>query len=194
MIEIARLLIRLDEVEPPVSRRIEVPLAMTLDELHRVVQASMGWENYHLYEFSIGRRRDQAYGVPDPDGDFRDYDPLPASETSLAELLAGIPARAKRFAYVYDFGDNWRHTIKLEAIGAAAPDTPYPRLLAAEGACPPEDAGGPDGYARYLEAIADPGHERHAEMIAWRGAGFDPADAGAAAIRARLAGLTTPLA
>ncbi len=66
--KIARLAIALDEVKPPVRRRIEVPFAVRLDRLHRVLQIVMGWEGYHLCEFRIAR--DIAYGVPDPDWDF----------------------------------------------------------------------------------------------------------------------------
>ena len=68
--QIARLAISLDEVKPAVRRRIEVPVSMRLDRLHRVFQIVMGWEDYHLYEFRIGR--DIAYGIPDPDWDFPD--------------------------------------------------------------------------------------------------------------------------
>jgi hypothetical protein len=71
--EIARLAISLDEVKPPVRRRIEVPLTVRLDRLHRVLQIVMGWEGYHLYEFRVAR--DIAYGVPDRDWDFPDRGP-----------------------------------------------------------------------------------------------------------------------
>ena len=40
--KIARLAISLDEVKPPVRRRIEVPLGIRLDRLHRVLQIVMG--------------------------------------------------------------------------------------------------------------------------------------------------------
>jgi hypothetical protein len=63
--EIVRLRIELDEMEHPVLRRIEVPLAIRLDDLHSVIQVAMGWENYHLYEFRVGRA--VRYGIPDPD-------------------------------------------------------------------------------------------------------------------------------
>ena len=82
--QIARLAIALDEVKPPVRRRIEVPLTIRLDRLHQVFQAVMGWENYHLYEFRIGR--DIAYGVPDPNGDFLGSSSRPANRTTLAQL------------------------------------------------------------------------------------------------------------
>ena len=191
MTEIARLLIQLDNIRPPVRRRIEVPLGIRLDNLHLVIQAAMGWENCHLYEFRVGGRDGLAYGVPDPDGVFAESDPLPAWKASLADLLARLSSRAKAFKYVYDFGDDWRHNVKLEAIATADPDTAYPRLLLAERACPPEDVGGPWGYAGYLEAIANPAHPNHAEMIEWRGDSFDPAVADDAEIRARLNRIAT---
>jgi hypothetical protein len=43
--------------DPPIWREIEVPAAMTLKQLHAVVQAAMGWEEAHLWEFAVGRER-----------------------------------------------------------------------------------------------------------------------------------------
>jgi Plasmid pRiA4b ORF-3-like protein len=60
------------------------------------------------------------------------------------------------------------------AVANAEPEATYPRLLSAKGRCPPEEVGGTWGYAQYLEAMADPKHERHAEMVDWRGPDFDP--------------------
>jgi hypothetical protein len=54
------------------------------------------------------------------------------------------------------------------------PDFTYPLLIDATGRCPPEDVGGPWGYAEFLEAIADPKHERHAEMTERADEPFDP--------------------
>lgn len=50
----------------------------------------------------------------------------------------------------------------------------YPRLLEAAGRCPPEDVGGPWGYAEFLEAIRDPNHDRHIEFKEWIAEDFDP--------------------
>ena len=80
----------------------------------------------------------------------------------------------KTLKYLYDFGDGWEHTIKIERIAAAEPGLAYPRLIDVTGRCPPEDIGGPWGYEEFLEAIADPQHERHAEMREWCPDGFDP--------------------
>jgi hypothetical protein len=182
---IARLKITLDHVEPAVMRRLEVPFDIKLSDLHLVIQAAMPWRNYHLYEF---RARNHRWGLPAPDFDWPDMPRvLAAKGTSLAELIA-ITA-AKTFIYVYDFGDDWQHKVKIEKTCEPAPGVAYPRLTEAGGRCPPEDVGGPWGYAGYLEAIADPNHERHAEMVEWRGAHFDPTVIDVAGIEKGLAKL-----
>lgn len=183
----ARLEITLDRVEPPVLRRIEVPLEIRLDDLHLAIQIAMGWENCHLYEF---RTRVGRWSVPDPDFDMPDNHS--ATSATLSDLLK--KGGAKTFKYVYDFGDGWEHTVKVEAVAPAVVGAPCPRLLEARCACPPEDVGGPWGYAEYLEAIADPDHEQHKDMIRWRGPGFDPAAVDADGIRKRLEGSAKPAA
>jgi hypothetical protein len=163
---IACLKITLHDVEPPVMRRIEVPLTIRLDRLHLALQAAIGWTNSHLYEI---RARDVGWGIPDPDwGD----GPLDARKARLLDVLEDTGA--KSFRYLYDFGDGWEHTIKIERIVDAVPSVAYPRLIEATGRCPPEDIGGPWGYGDFLEAIADPKHERHAESMEWIGEHFDP--------------------
>jgi Plasmid pRiA4b ORF-3-like protein len=179
--DIVRLKVVLDHVEPTVMRRIEVPLGIRLDRLHIVLQAAVGWTNGHLWEL---RARDVGWGIPDPgwgDG------PRDASKTTLLALLkdTGI----KTLIYLYDFGDGWEHTIKVERIGDTVPGALYPRLIEAVGRCPPEDIGGPPGYAEFLEAIADPDHERHDELTEWYDGDFDPAAVDAEAIKLQLANL-----
>src|SRR3546814_12020562 len=69
--------------------------------------------------------------------------------------------RGKTFHYLYDFGDGWEHSVKIQGIAPADPQGSYPRLLEATGMRPPEDSGGPWGYADKLEALTDPAHEYH---------------------------------
>jgi hypothetical protein len=76
--------------------------------------------------------------------------------------------------YVYDYRDKWDHVIRIERIGEPDPQALYPQLVAATGRCPPEDVGGPPGYAEFLVAIADPTHEEHDHMLTWCGGAFDP--------------------
>ena len=61
----------------------------------------------------------------------------------------------------------------------------FPRLIDAKGRCPPEDVGGAWGYAEYLEAISDPLHPRHTELMGWLGR-CDPNEVDRAAIEAAL--------
>ena len=166
---IARLRIILSDVDPLPMRHIEVPLKIRLDRLHEVMQAAMGWTDTHLYEFRAG---DVGWGIPDPDG-FYDG-PLPAKKTTLEKVLEGTGVRTVQ--YIYDFGDDWDHSIRVEQVNDATPGVLYPRLLKATGACPPEDVGGAWGYEEFLEALADPGHEQHEDMIRWSGGSFDPDD------------------
>jgi Plasmid pRiA4b ORF-3-like protein len=161
---IARLKITLDDVKPTILRRIEVPFDIRLDRLHLTLQAAIGWTNSHLYEIRAG---DVGWGMTDPDwGD----GPLDARKARLVDALED----AKTLRYIYDFGDGWEHTIKVERLIDAEPGLIYPRLIDATGRCPPEDVGGPWGYPEFLDAIHDPKHERHAELSEWIGDNFDP--------------------
>jgi hypothetical protein len=135
---IAHLRIKLDNVEPAIVRRVEVPLTIRLDRLHLVLQAAMGWTNSHLYEI---RARDVGWGRPDPD--FGDG-PLDASKARLVDVLEDVGARSLK--YLYDFGDGWEHSVRIERITDAMPGIAYPRLIEAAGRCPLEDVGGPWGY------------------------------------------------
>lgn len=165
---IARLKIILDDVEPAVLRRIEVPVDIHLERLHLTIQAAMGWTNSHLYELRAG---DVGWSTPYPDADWAD-DFLDARKARLGDILEGIGR--KKLTYLYDFGDGWEHTIKVERLTDPEPGMLYPRLIEVSGRCPPEDCGGPWGYAELVAAIKDPGHERHAELTEWIGDDFDP--------------------
>ena len=109
---IARLRIILNDVDPQPMRHIEVPLKIRLDRLHEVVQAAMGWTDTHLYELRVGTA---GWGVPDPDG-FYDG-PMDAKKMTLEKLIDQTGTRT--IQYVYDFGDDWDHSIRIERVGEA---------------------------------------------------------------------------
>jgi hypothetical protein len=165
---IVRLKITLDDVKPTVLRRIEVPVDIRLDRLHLALQAVIGWTNSHLYEIRAGG---VGWSTPYPDhegaGDFLD-----ARKAKLDDVLEDVGT--KTLKYLYDFGDGWEHTIKIERLIDPEPGILYPRLIEAKGRCPPEDIGGPWGYAEFLEAISDPKHKRHRELTEWAPEDFDP--------------------
>ena len=157
---IAKLSIRLHGIWPPVWRRIDVPLSMTLRTLHETIQGCFGWTSNHLYKFDVD---DAHYGEPDPD-----YAPehqlLRADAKRLSAL---VKAGHRRLAYVYDFGDYWEHNLTIEKLTTGDAETRYPAYVDGAGRTPPEDVGGPGGYASFLERIENPNDAEHDATIEW---------------------------
>ena len=79
-----------------------------------------------------------------------------------------------KFVYEYDFGDSWEHVILVEKILQLETGVNYPICLGGKRACPPEDCGGIWGYGDLLEAIQDPTHPEHKDMLEWLGGSFNP--------------------
>jgi hypothetical protein len=155
----------LEDVQPRVRRRVQVPGEVSVAVLHEVVQAVVGWTNSHLHEFEIDGRR---YGIPDPDWD--DQNVVDEAKGKLFRLVR----QGDRFSYLYDFGDNWTHQLTVENIVSPEPGVRYPRCVAGQGACPPEDVGGPWSYEEFQSVLADPSHPEHDERLEWAGGPFDP--------------------
>lgn len=164
--DIFQLKIMLRGVKPPIWRRLQVPADILLPRLHRVFQVAMGWTDSHLHEFTIGGR---PYGQPS--SDWGGYYAFPERSVRLHQVVSGPNTR---FTYLYDFGDGWQHEVRVEKVLAPEPGVHYPRCLGGARACPPEDCGGFPGYVEFLEAIQDPKHERHDELLEWVGGHFDP--------------------
>jgi hypothetical protein len=179
MSDIARLRIAIDEVAPPVVRRVEVPLTMRLDDLHFVLQIAIGWQNCHPFEFRVG---DTAWGLVDRDAE---TNPLPAEGATLAD----VRALGRIFRYGYVFGEDWQHTVEIEAVTPAEQGVVYPRLIEAHGRCPPADIGGAAGYEDYLLAVADSKHPLHETMVEFDDPEFDPNKVDVAALAKNLANL-----
>jgi hypothetical protein len=163
---IYQLKVSLKGAKPPIWRRIQVYSNTRLSKLHSFIQATMGWEDYHLHGF---RADDVNYGIPDPD--FGDEDIIDEGTVTLDQVLT---QPKQKMMYDYDFGDDWQHDILLEKILPLKPDGNYPRCVTGKRACPPEDCGGIWGYYEFLEAIRDPDHPEHEDMLEWAGGDFDP--------------------
>jgi hypothetical protein len=193
-----QLKVTLLDTQPPSWRRIQVQ-DCTLDKLHEHIQTAMGWTNSHLHHFRIG---EQLYGDPLLMAEnFEDMGYGDSTTTKLSNILYGDPLlmaenfedmgygdstttklsdilpegrRRFRLLYEYDFGDSWQHEVLFEKRVEAEAGQKYPLCLEGARACPPEDVGGPWGYAGFVEAIQDEGHERHEELLEWVGGSFDP--------------------
>jgi hypothetical protein len=173
----------LGNTRPPVWRRLQVPAGITLHRLHLIIQAAMGWENYHLYRFEIGRRQ---YGEPHPDNDHYELDFKNSKRANLGRLLKN---KGASFRYEYDFGDGWIHELLVEDVFEPQPDKLYPTCVDGQRACPPEDCGGPWGYNDLLDIVKDPLHEEYLEKIEWLGRDFDPEAFDVTLVNLRLARL-----
>ncbi len=186
--EAYQLKITLDDIRPPIWRRIQVPASITLNQLHEVIQEAMGWSGYHLHLFEIGHGTYTAPGVGEDRDDVGTEDEDDA-EYSFQDV---INSPRQKFRYTYDFGDGWDHTIEVEKILPAASAGKDPICLAGKRACPPEDCGGPWGYTELLEALRDPHHERHEELTEWAGSDFDPEAFSLQDVNARLRDVLRP--
>ncbi len=203
---VARLTVRvtLDDTEPEVWRRFTAPGDLRLDRAHHALQELMGWTNSHLHQFSLGPPYVSPKFLTEFDAEEGDEGILEA-DARLDQVLRRV---GDELTYEYDFGDGWTHTLVLEQV------TPMPAppdgdacaqpghaayaitCLAGEGACPPEDVGGPPGYeeaAAWVRAGQDPAHVLDngltgEEMRRWLPPGwhpdhFDPDETNAALAR-----------
>ncbi|MGI4896769.1 MAG: plasmid pRiA4b ORF-3 family protein [Janthinobacterium lividum] len=149
-----RIRVDLDDVKPPIWRRLEVASDLSLEEFHDVLQVAMGWTNSHLHAF---RRLGTEAGRFEP-AFLTEFDVLdgeqgtPEVDARLDEVLA---APGDKLRYTYDFGDGWDHTIKLEAVLDRGDDAPAAHCVTGRRACPPEDCGGPWGYQDVLELLSE---------------------------------------
>lgn len=163
------LRVDLVHVKPAVWRRLEVAADITLAGLHRAIQMAFDWTDSHLHGFEIGGRR---YGPRMPE--FRDMETDDLDERKFR--LRDVASAGSRFTYTYDFGDDWHHLIKVEKALAPTPGAHYPRCTAGRNAAPPEDCGGPWGYAEMRQALADPRHPERDDLLDWLDEDFDPTE------------------
>jgi hypothetical protein len=125
------------------------------------------YESCHLHAFEVASLR---LGAPDREGDPDDHT-ISENGITLAEALLG---EESTLHYNYDFGDGWDHEITLEAIVPAGSEATCPRVLEGARSCPPEDCGGPPGYADLLRILKHPKNKQYAHVREWAGAGFNP--------------------
>jgi hypothetical protein len=168
--EIAVLRIELQGIEPLIWRRVAIRTATSMTNVHRVIQAAMGWLDSHLWEFQANGRKYAMLLPDDPDWNERFEN---AETVSLAMLLA---TGVRQMEYVYDMGDYWEHLIIAERLTAPLPEVRYPQFLGGERRCPPADCGGPFGYSEFLRKISSKQSKTRKAALDWHGRPYDPDD------------------
>jgi hypothetical protein len=149
-IRAVQLKVTLKGIRPPIWRRLVLADSCSLEELHWVIQKTVGWDNDHMHAFYINKIEYAHYETARECGVFCDED------FSLHQV---IKRRGQRFTYEYDFGDGWVHEILVEKIEPVDRQTLLPRCLKGARACPREDCGGVGGYEAMLEAKRHPTKE-----------------------------------
>jgi len=124
--EIATVHIELRDTDPVIWRQVEVPTSITLKVLHRIIQAAMGWLDYHLWEFTIDKRR---YGLPTDE----DWGTEPRTDAAKVRLRDVLRLRTTTIDYLYDFGDCRDHQLTVTNIRTGDPDLSYPRYTDLQG-------------------------------------------------------------
>ncbi|WP_321954406.1 plasmid pRiA4b ORF-3 family protein [Burkholderia cenocepacia] len=163
--------VELQNIDPPIWRRIEVEGTESLRKLHHILQAAFGWEDTHLHDFLIDGMTYAMFEVDDV-VDFADPDTT-ADDRKIR--LQSVVSSGSRFIYRYDFGDGWNHTVVVEKMETIE-SQPWGEAQVIDGAraCPPEDVGGPSGYQTFLNTLSsEPDSEKAERYRNWIGPGFD---------------------
>jgi len=162
--EVYVIKVTLLETRPPVCRRILVPREITLRNLHRTLQTVMGWTNAHLHQFVLPGTGN--FGLRQGFGGKIGNE----NRTTLGALLKFPGAKLQ---YEYDFGDCWRHELVLEGVFVG--DESFRQMCGAgQRKCPPEDSGGPQGFAELLKAFEQEAYPEHKSAREWLGDDFAP--------------------
>lgn len=161
--------VSLQGMQARIWRRFLLRTTCTFTHLHAAIQDSFGWQGYHLWEFRLptwrgapiaGLPGGEAHGRATPD----------ARKVKLNSYFTG-KQRVEWCEYLYDFGDDWTHDVKLIAVHSEK-ESFKRRLLGGERSGPPEDCGGPPGYERlvhYRSTGEDPYGDDAAELGEWLG-------------------------
>lgn len=163
--------VTLEGIEPPIWRAIRIPSEASMWDLHVAIQDAMGWLDCHLHSFRVRTAADPR-GIDIGIVTGEEFSPVtPGWEVPVALVFREEGATLH---YVYDFGDDWDHTVTLVKVITSGRAIKKPQCGAGERACPPEDCGGLPGYMELVAALRDPSHPEHASMKEWAPDDFDP--------------------
>ena len=163
---------------PIIWRKFECPSNISLRHLTELMIELMGWGNVHLNQ--IITSGDVRY-IPcnQHNSGMRWGEIRYQEEYMLSDILREKGSTA---IWEYDFGDSWKHEIRLSSIEEYEPDDVRGIVFkSGRRACPPEDCGGIWGYLELLELYErQKAHKRlnaeERERLEWYGLGrnFDP--------------------
>ncbi len=146
----------------------------------------MGWDNYHMFEFNL-----EGYRIGEVDEDEKDngYGSDQVLDSTEVKLSAIITQQKDIINYMYDFGDGWRHQIKVEKFHNIDKVLKYPTCIDGQMNCPPEDCGGVGLFYHCIEVLKDKKHPNHKEIARWFSKKYDPEQFDKEKVNRKLKGL-----
>lgn len=166
-----KLKIELLYTNPKIYRTVVVPEHLTFHDLHIVIQCVMNWNDSHLYQFNLGAPyNSETIALPDPEDDFdsffgKRYETFDASTEKLSTYFNG---QKKKIHYIYDFGDDWIHSISVQK--KPTEEVLYPQCIKGENAAPIDDIGSIPGFYHLLDVLAKKRKSAEdKEMLEWYG-------------------------
>jgi len=155
MAQFLELSVSLSGVLPRPVRRFRIRHTATFADLHAAIMAATGWSGSHLWAFTAERLGEETpIAAPcGPDGEYLAVDGFPAPPADRIRLARHLgPAGATECRYLYDFGDGWECRVLVHDL-LVLHERAARRWVGAEFPWPPDDCGGPFGYARLQEAL-----------------------------------------
>ncbi|PKL77775.1 MAG: hypothetical protein CVV27_04575 [Candidatus Melainabacteria bacterium HGW-Melainabacteria-1] len=174
---------------PEIRRHLRVPASLTLTQLHRVLQAVMGWQDLQPWRFVHPRGEYFSHSLAPRLGQEL-WDEPDADTAVLGELLQ---RKGARLDYEYGPAGQWLHQIKV--LQRHKPGKIPPYLTVDEGtlACPPEDCRGPEAYRQLQQILAKKRHSQADKRLLADYAGYDPLHFDLAQVCERLEALSQDL-
>lgn len=162
--------IQLEGIKPAIWRVLQVPSEMSVEDFAVNIQIAMGWTYSHLYGFTI---EDREYWNSEFMENVEDDDNVYPYDDMLVEDLLAFE---KPVTFIYDFGDTWRHSVKLiHTEEYAKGERKCAKILDGARCCPPEDVGGIYGFKEMLDILKRKPHSEEAQSyLTWLGGTFNP--------------------
>ncbi|MCL2866439.1 MAG: plasmid pRiA4b ORF-3 family protein [Clostridia bacterium] len=171
----------LKDFKPKIWRRFQVAGDITVARLGYIVMTMYEMTASHLLAIEHERpfltpsgrqskrmERIGRYYIPDEDGEWLDMGGKDATKTKLSQLNLDLPTHLNVW---YDFGDDWRVTVKLEEIkdGSDMSEKELPRVLEGKGFGIVEDCGGVWGLEELAEAFKEKAGSSYEQFRDWLG-------------------------
>jgi hypothetical protein len=143
-----------------VWRRVVIPSAYSLDDLHGLIQTIFDWKNHYPHQFTFDQpEKHTAWGPERVQG----------PHTRIAELCArGVSE------ILYDYGNKWTVKIIFLSYNNYSGSVERVRCIAGAGAAPPENIDGPLRFKKILSVLAKGSDPERQQALRELGRNFDP--------------------